>query len=53
MNFIGLLKMAMIFLIGLLFWYSVAAVALDLWNRWTPPPRFRSRNWAGESRPLR
>ena len=39
MNVVDYLSVPWIFMIGLLFWYSVTAIGLELWNRWFARPR--------------
>ena len=39
MNVVDYLSVPWIFMIGFLFWYSVAAIGLELWNRWFARPR--------------
>ena len=43
MNVVDYLSVPWIFMIGLLFWYSVTAIGLELWNRWFARPRQGSR----------
>ena len=39
MNVVDYPSIVLISTIGLLFWYSVAAIGLELWNRWFARPR--------------
>jgi hypothetical protein len=39
MSFVDYLSIVLMFMGSLVFWYSVAAIGLELWNRWSACPR--------------